>query len=234
LSLLLLKIFIKKNRLCLFATPDVTLFAMLAVRITVATLLLSFASAAEDQAGSLLPSLPPSAQAAAPMTAGERLHHFAERTFGTSGLIRGLAFSGFRTWQDRPEEWPANADGFSRRFASRFGRLVAGNAVQMGIGYALNDDPRYRPSQKKSFKGRLAHALLSTFWVYGANGNRMPAYSRFAGVTAGVFIESIWLPPSVHRPSDCAQRAAFALSGNTISNVLREFWPDIKRKLKRD
>jgi hypothetical protein len=167
------------------------------------------------------------------MSLDERFKHFSQRTFGPSGLARGLAFAALRTWQDRPEEWPANWDGFGRRFGSRCGRLAAGNAVQMGLGSLLKDDPRYRPSQKEGFKGRLAHALLSTFWVYDAQGSRMPAYSRFAGVTAGVFIESSWLPPSVHRPSDCAQRAAFFLAGNAIGNVFREFWPDIKRKLKR-
>jgi hypothetical protein len=205
---------------------------MRAMRLSLVVLTLPIGAFAQQNG--LLPSPSTVPSAPSPMTTAERLEHFQSRTFGLPGIARGLALGGIQTWQKEPEEWPANADGFSRRFGSRMGRLAVGNAVQMGVGFATKDDPRYRRSEKDGFGARLSWAVLSPFWVYDGSGHRMPAYSRFAGSVAGFMAESTWLPPSVNTPGNAMQRCGFSFGGQVAANVFREFWPDIKRKLKRN
>ena len=103
----------------------------------------------------------------------------------------------------------------------------------MGVGFMVRDDPRYYRSEAESTGARLKHALVSTVVVRNQNGGRMPAYSRLAGLVAGNMIETRWLPESQSSFADAARRSASQVGFQVGYNIFKEFWPDIKRKLRR-
>jgi hypothetical protein len=165
-----------------------------------------------------------------PMTADERIERYVRRTVGAESLLRGAAVSGIATLRDRPREWGQGAEGYTARLAHRQARLAVNQSVQLGLGFLLQDDPRYRPATGEGVRGKLKNAVVSTFTVRDRYGALMPAYSRFAGVAAGNVAASTWLPPSRNSWGDVATCTAAQLAGQVGWNVLREFTPALKRK----
>jgi len=53
------------------------------------------------------------------------------------------------------------------------------------------------------------------------------------GSTAQVGLSSLYYPRSERTATNLTAKAAIAIGPDAISFVLREFWPDIARKLKR-
>jgi hypothetical protein len=168
-----------------------------------------------------------------PMTSDERIDWYLKRTTGTKAMIRGLAFAGFATLRDCPPEWSRDADGFGRRLAHRQARLTIDNTVQLGVGFLLKDDPRYYRAPEKGFGGRLKNAFVSTFTVRDSSGDLAPAYGRFAGVAISNMAAKAWLPPSRNSWGDVGARSGAQMGFQVGCNLLREFWPDIKKKFRK-
>jgi hypothetical protein len=85
----------------------------------------------------------------------------------------------------------------------------------------------------KGIGGRLWNATISAVTARNSSGNRMSAYSRFAGVAVSNAVAKSWLPPGRDTWSDVGISSGTQIGGQVGLNVLREFWPDIKRKLFR-
>ena len=168
-----------------------------------------------------------------PLSTDERVQWYLDRTTGTESVLRGVALAGFATWRDTPSDWNRDAGGYSARFASRHARITISNSVQLGMGFLLKDDPRYHRAPEKGVGGRLKNALVSTVTARDASGRLTPAYSRFAGIGVSNVIAKTWLPPSCNTWSDVGLRSGAQLGGQVGFNLLREFWPDIKRKFKK-
>ena len=184
---------------------------------------------------SLAPGATPLSQSLVwrPMTTSDRIDWYLDRTTGRGAILRGLAVTGWATLRDVPKEWNQDADGFAARFAHRAARVTIANSVQLGLGFVLKDDPRYYRAPEKGIGGRVTNAVVSTFTVRNSTGNLAPAYSRFAGIGVSNVISKTWLPPSQNSWGDVGIRSGAQLGGQVGFNLLREFWPDIKRKLKK-
>jgi hypothetical protein len=167
------------------------------------------------------------------MSTDERIDWYLKRTTGPKSFLRGVALTGFSTWRDSPSGWDRTTGGFSQRMGHRFARVTLSNSIQLGMGFLINDDPRYYRAPEKGFGGRVLNAALSSVTVRNSSGNRMPAYSRFAGVAVSNAVAKTWLPPGRDTWTDVATCTGWQIGGQAGLNVLREFWPDIKRMFKK-
>ena len=59
------------------------------------------------------------------------------------------------------------------------------------------------------------------------------SWGRYAGNTFNNLIENTWLPPSVTTAKGTALRSVNGLLGVAGSNLVREFWPDVRRLMRR-
>jgi hypothetical protein len=168
-----------------------------------------------------------------PMTTDERIDWYLKRTTGQGAVLKGMAVAGLATVHDSPHEWEQGGEGYFARLAARQARLAVNHGVQLGMGFLLKDDPRYYRVPERGVGGRLKNAFVSAFTVRNQTGGLMPAYSRFAGIAAGNIAARTWLPPSRNSWGDVATRSGACLGGQVGWNVLREFWPDIKRKFRK-
>ncbi|HZO51156.1 MAG TPA: hypothetical protein VFB63_00495 [Bryobacteraceae bacterium] len=155
------------------------------------------------------------------------------RSFGPGSIGLGLASSGFQTWRGRPEAWGKDWEGFVQRFGMRMSRSVVGNGIDFGVGMALGTDPRYRRLGHGGFGVRFKYALRASFYHYDSQGHRVPAFSRFAGIAGANIITNHWMPPGDDEKIDVLRRSGQQLGWHVGWTLLREFLPDIKRKLGR-
>jgi len=169
-----------------------------------------------------------------PITSAERGNYYLHRTYGPLGLAKGIMTSGIQTWRHKPQEWGRTPRGFGYRLAARQGRVVVSNTIELGIGTLLQEDPRYFSSPRSGFFPRVQHAFVSTFTVRTTGGGRAPALGRMTGLAGSRFIAAhSWNAHSDSQNMDAVRSTGYAIGFDFAFNVLREFWPDIKKKLRR-
>ncbi len=164
-----------------------------------------------------------------PLTVEEKFRFCVEETYGPSSWLTSASKAGIRQWLDSPPEWEQGMKGYGRRFASSMGHRVIKNTVQFGVGAALREDPRYFPSARRGVLPRAWHAVTFTFAPRNDNGERTVGVSRVAGALSSGFVSNTWYPERLSDTSHALSRTGITLGGDAAKNLLREFWPDIKR-----
>lgn len=165
-----------------------------------------------------------------PLSFHQRLERFQSSLLGPGPIAKSLFTAGLKQWTDSPSEWGQGSAGYSRRFTYRYGVRVAANSLEFGIGSLIGEDPRYFRSEKTGL-ARVGHAVKSTFVAPSDAGGTRFAYARMAGIVGGAALSNAWYPDRYRTVGSTLERAGFSIAGDVAGNLLREFWPDIKRKV---
>lgn len=152
-----------------------------------------------------------------------------ERTVGRRALTRLGVSAAFSHVLNRPREWGRNIGGLGKRVGSSAGILVIKNSVQFTVGYLRHEEFGYQASGKVGFKPRLTYALLSTVRTRDTRSHeRKWATGRISGVLASGMISRIWQPVRLRTVSSGFSSAGVSFGIDAGTNVLREFWPEIR------
>jgi hypothetical protein len=123
--------------------------------------------------------------------------------------------------------------GYAQRFATAYGDQMIGNMMTEGFVPALtHEDPRYFRRAEGSIKGRTLYALQQIVVCRKDSGGRTFNFSEWGGNATAVAISNAYYPDT-RTASDNVQRLLIACGTDAFSNVLKEFWPDVKRRLHR-
>ena len=127
-----------------------------------------------------------------------------------------------------------NHDGiqeFGEFYSRGLADQVIGNYISEAIlPSLLHEDPRFFRRGSGSFWSRTGYAVSRTFVAQLDNGGKRFNVSELVGNVGVVAITTLYYPES-QSASGAAQRYAMMLGNDTISNLLTEFWPDIKHRL---
>jgi hypothetical protein len=96
----------------------------------------------------------------------------------------------------------------------------------------LHQDPRYFRRREGTVRSRLAYAMSRLFITRGDSGRNQFNYSEVAGAAASVAISNAYYPDG-RTVGNNVGRYAQQLGFDAASNALKEFWPDLKRRLPR-
>lgn len=165
------------------------------------------------------------------LTVKEKLRYDWRHLFDTENVVFAGIGAGVDQWRGRPREWGEGWGPYFERYGSHLGQYVVQRSIMFPVQAIDEEDTRYFPSKRTTFKGRLADAFLHTVWRHDDTGGMMPAYSEFFGDYGAAAVSRLWWPRHYHTGS-----AIFIAGSDTILvdagiNVLHEFTPDIKRWL---
>src|SRR5580700_9197604 len=96
----------------------------------------------------------------------------------------------------------------------------------------LHPDPRYFRRHEKSRRSRLGYAVSRLFITRTDSGRNQFNYSEVVGAATSLAISNAYYPDGRSLGHN-AGRYVLQLGFDAASNVLKEFWPDLKRKLPR-
>ena len=166
---------------------------------------------------------------------GARTRALGGRLFGLPAVaetVPGAILSHVRNF---PRDWSRDAVGMRNRLASQYGQFAVAELTEFFLAPALNEDPRYeRLGDSFPFTHRVRRTIVGTLWVRKLHGTGHTfCYSRPIGVYASWGIASRWHPPQHHGFAEVAWRGATRLGVEVGGNVFVEFWPDVRRRLKR-
>ena len=147
-------------------------------------------------------------------------------------LIGGI-FAGFGQLSNADPSYGQGGAGFGKRLAAGYGDQMIGNMMTEGFfPMMLHEDPRYfrMGSGRGGVGKRLGYALTRIFVTYTDSGGKRFNFSEVVGNSAGVALTMAYHPDyrTVH---DGANKLVVQLGTDALSQVLKEFWPDVKHKL---
>ena len=165
-----------------------------------------------------------------PITAKYKMTIAAKDSFDGPLWIIGGIFAGIYHLENQNPSFGQGFKGFAHRYVTSFGDQAIGNMMTEGVMPSiLHQDPRYFRRGTGSTKSRLAYALTRIFVCKNDRGHWTFNSSEVLGNAVGAAISNAYYPDTrtVH---DNVQKLGIQLGTDALSQVLKEFWPDVKRK----
>jgi hypothetical protein len=123
--------------------------------------------------------------------------------------------------------------GYAKRYATSYGDQMLGNMFTEGIIPALShQDPRYFRLGEGTKKSRAWYAVTRIFVARMDSGRNTFNFSEWGGNGIAVAISNAYYPDT-RNVSDNVQKLMIQCATDAFSNVLKEFWPDVKHHFQR-
>ena len=175
----------------------------------------------------------PTAAEFLPMTRSERFRNYLLGMAGPESIVRAAASGAIKQAENSPKEWRGGAEGYGYRVGDVFAQHVIRGTLQYGASSLLHGDNRYFASGESGFFRRVKYAVASAFLARRDNGDRVISFSRLGSAAGTSFISRIWQPPSTTSAGDGAVNFGISVGNDIGFNVVREFLPDLKRRLHK-
>jgi hypothetical protein len=169
--------------------------------------------------------------------------YYRDRLLTGSAAFGAAFFGAIAQLRHDPDEWPQGADGFGRRFATRYTQGMAKSTGSFLVGALNHEDPRPHPppipgcshnhTPKVGVLPRTGDALLRTVWTHRDNCSDGIAFSHFAGALSSGFIGRVWMPDESNTIGQSFVRSGTAFGGYVAASVFSEFQGDIFRFFSR-
>lgn len=133
---------------------------------------------------------------------------------------------------DTPEEWGQGTKGFAKRYAAAFADGASGRMLGTFVfPVLLHEDPRYfRKGQGGSFD-RLGYSASRVFVTRKDNGKRSFNWSKGLSTVGSSTLSTLYYPHEESFDTVVLRNAAWSFGSEAATNILKEFWPDIQRKV---
>jgi hypothetical protein len=123
---------------------------------------------------------------------------------------------------------------YARRYATTLTDNAAGNFLTTAaLPLVLHQDARYFESGKGSIARRVAYAASRSVITRGHSGGRQFNASEIGGNAIAAALSNLYYTPAERTFAGTLTRWGMQVMWDTVSNEMKEFWPDIRRKLHR-
>jgi len=166
----------------------------------------------------------------APITAKQKLtiafkDSFDWPVYPTAGLFAAL----YQIENQNPS-FGQGMEGYAKRLVTAYADQLSGNMLTEGFIPALtHEDPRYFRLGVGTIKGRTWYALSRIFVTKTDSGHATFNIAEWGGNAAAVALSNAYYPDT-RNVNDNVQKLMIQCGTDAFSNVLKEFWPDVKRK----
>lgn len=169
----------------------------------------------------------------APITAKRKMTIAVKDSFAVPLGFTSSLFASLYQLENQNPSFGQGMSGYAKRLGASYGDLVIGNMMTEGVMPALlHEDPRYFRAGTGSKWSRVGTAFAQIMVTRTDSGRRTFNFSEWGGNAAGVALSNTWYPDT-RTASDNAQKLLLQCANDAFSNVLKEFWPDVKRHFER-
>lgn len=167
-----------------------------------------------------------------PLTKHQKWQHFLRRTYAPATFVG----AGGDTVYNRAiggSMYCCNIGGWGQEYAATVAdketRDFLGNFLFPAL---LKQDPRYFPKRSGSLVGRAWYAATRVLVTRNDNGSSAPNYSEVLGVAFAKAVSDSYYPDR-RRGWETANRILGTFQSDATSNLVREFWPEIRGLARR-
>jgi len=166
----------------------------------------------------------------APLSTRKKFKLAAADSFGQTAFGLAGVYAGIGQLDHQYPEFGLGVSGFAKRYATAYGDQVIGNYMVEAVFPAmLHQDPRYYRMAYGGFIKRTVYAVSRMLITRSDSGAAQFNFSQVAGTAAGAAIANLYYPDRTFKGT--TQRFGIQLASGGVFNVLKEYWPDLRRKL---
>jgi len=164
-----------------------------------------------------------------PLTVGQKWKIATRDTFDYPSYVLAGAFAGLSQLDNSNSAFGQGAEGYAKRYAAGIADQDLGNFMTEAIfPTLLHEDPRYFRKVTGSVKSRLLWAVERIVVTKTDSGGSQFNFSEWLGNGTVAAIGNAYYP-NERGLGSTVQRTLSQVGTDTISDVLKEFWPDIKK-----
>ena len=168
-----------------------------------------------------------------PLIPKEKFKIASEDSFDRGTLALAALFAGDSLVTNATPSFGQGVKGYSRYLGTAYADFVIGNFMTEGVyPTLLHQDPRYFRRGVGSSWSRLRYAAGQIFWTHKDSGGTQFNYSEILGNSTAVAISNAYYPDNRSAP-EAVSKLGIQLAVDMSSNILKEFWPEVSRKLSR-
>lgn len=168
-----------------------------------------------------------------PITARRKFHIAAKDSFDYPIYFLAGAFAGLSQIENQNPSFGQGLKGYGKRYGGAYGDQMIGNLMAEGLfPSVLHEDPRYYRRGTGGKWQRTFYALTRVLVTHTDAGGSRFNTSEVVGNSVAVAISNAYYPDT-RNASENIEKLGIQIGTDAVSNVLKEFWPDVKRKLQR-
>jgi hypothetical protein len=165
-----------------------------------------------------------------PITVKQKFTIGAKDSFDYPLVLLAAALAGVGQLTNQHPQFGQGLAGFGRRLGTGYADQAIGNMMTEAIYPSLlHEDPRYFRRGYGSIGSRTWYALTRVMVTRTDSGGRRFNFSEWVGNATGVAISNAYYPDD-HSVGANVGKLCEQVGTDAISQVLKEFWPDVKRK----
>ena len=167
------------------------------------------------------------------LTSGDRFLLVLEDSTDPINLI-GTAFNaGINQASNQDPAFGQGAAGYLKRYGANLADSMSAKFFKdFAYPAIFLEDPRYYRLGHGNPGKRVLNAASHLFVAHRKDGTRMFNYSEWLGSASSAALGNLYHPGNAHGLGDTARRVGYGFAFDIGYDVLREFWPEITRKLK--
>jgi len=168
------------------------------------------------------------------MTTGQKFRLATASVFDWGAYPFNGILAGIGQAQNDPEAWGQGWGAYGKRYGAAFADNSIGSYMTVAIYPSLlHEDPRYYEMGTGRFSHRFVYGITRLFVTRTDAGGTRFNYSELIGNASAAAMSNIYHPAEERTAGRNATTLGFLILYDGVSNELREFWPDIRRKVFR-
>src|SRR6266851_3814963 len=167
-----------------------------------------------------------------PLTSGQKFRLATAGVFDWAAYPFNGVLSAIAQAKNDPKEWGQGWGAYGKRFGASFADNSIGTYMTTAVFPSLlHEDPRYYQLGNGRFVHRAYHGINRLFVTRTDSGHDHFNYSESVGNAVAAAISNVYHVQADRTASRNATTFAFLILYDGLSNELKEFWPDIRRKV---
>jgi hypothetical protein len=170
-----------------------------------------------------------------PLTAAQKFKASARGTFDPIEFAWYAALAGIGQAQNSEPSFGQGAEGYAKRYGVEFADGTIENIMAQAVFPSLlHQDPRYFQMGKGGFWRRSGYAIERVFVTRSDSGHKQFNFSEILGAATASGISTFTYHPKGDRNLGTAvDVAGTQVAFDCLSYFVKEFWPDLRRKLHK-
>ena len=157
----------------------------------------------------------------------------ANNSVAVSNLGAALVSAAYGQAVDHPEGYGQGGEAYAKRFAANMARTASDNIFgTFLIASVMHEDPRFYVKKGLSFRQSVKYAAVRVVKTRSDNGQSVSNFSGLVGPLAGEGLANTYYPEGSRGVGDTFIRYSADLGWRFAANLLKQYWPDINKKLR--
>jgi hypothetical protein len=168
-----------------------------------------------------------------PLTSGQKFK-LAAQYLNPYTFVFVAAEAGINQARNHPEDYGQGAAGYGKRYGAGLADGLTDGLFVTGVYPSLfHQDPRYYRLGDGGFSHRTGYAFTRILVTRQDSGRKAFNFSEVLGSFSSAALAVTYYPKSERNFSDVAERAGVQFAFDAGFNLLKEFYPEIERKIFR-